>query len=458
MVQVVVAEHRRPGAQPVTVLGQQPLRQRARAPVAASAARPGGAVPPTSGTGRAAPVPSSSPKPAGRTAARARARRDLGVHRGDGGRVQLRPDLPPGRAGDVLLQQVLHPVAPPGPAADSTAGTGTPAAAASRIAAAVRPRSTPGAAPGSASLSTSGRGCAATATRSTAESPVVCRTTSSVGSRRRAQHVADDPTGGAASGSTAAGIAAAIPPFCAAGRAGCGYAPRVRPDVEQVRAAARAVLAAVAADPRFQRTAHLQVRLGADVVVDEHLRGPERGDVFSVTKTVLALTLGVAARDGRLPPLDQPVSAVLPALRGTPAQDHTWLHLLTMTRGAETDGAWEVDEVTALPGGQVAHLARAPQRTPPGTRFAYDNGASHLLSAAAEAVLGEPVSAYADRELFAPLGIAPPEWTRDPDGVPFGYGHLRLSADDLGRLGRLMLDGGRVGRPAPAGPGLPGRR
>ena len=32
--------------------------------------------------------------------------------------------------------------------------------------------------------------------------------------------------------------------------------------------------------------------------------------------------------------------------------------------------------------------------------------------------------------------------------MPFGYAHLRLSADDLGRLGRLLLDGGQVeGRP-----------
>ncbi|GAA1428657.1 hypothetical protein GCM10009616_08810 [Microlunatus lacustris] len=219
-------------------------------------------------------------------------------------------------------------------------------------------------------------------------------------------------------------------------------------DPDAVRAAAAAVLGAVAADPRYARTAHLQVRLGSEVVVDEHLRGPYRGDVFSVTKTVLALALAVAAREGRLPPLDQPVAVVLPALRGTAAETHTWTQLLAMTRGAETGGSWDVDQVTALPGGQVAHLARAPQRTPPGSRFAYDNGASHLLSAAAGAVLGEPVADYTARELLAPLGIPAPRWDRDPDGVPFGYGHLRLAADDLGRLGRLLLDGGRVaGRP-----------
>ena len=117
-----------------------------------------------------------------------------------------------------------------------------------------------------------------------------------------------------------------------------------------------------------------------------------------------------------------------------------------MTRGAAVDGPWDVDEVTALPGGQVAHVARAPQLHPPGQRFCYDNGAWQLLSAAAGAVLGEPVSTFASRELLTPLGIRAPVWLQDPDGVPFGYAHLRLGAADLGRLGQLLLDGGRLGQ------------
>jgi CubicO group peptidase (beta-lactamase class C family) len=95
------------------------------------------------------------------------------------------------------------------------------------------------------------------------------------------------------------------------------------------------------------------------VVVDEHLRGPRAGDVFSVTKSVLSTVLGAVAAQGRLPGLDEPVSRVLPELRGTPAQEHTWRHLLTMTRGAETDGPWDVDEVTALP---AASSRTAPPR------------------------------------------------------------------------------------------------
>ena len=60
----------------------------------------------------------------------------------------------------------------------------------------------------------------------------------------------------------------------------------------------------------------------------------------------------------------------------------------------------------------------------------------------------QSVAAYAARELFGPLGIAEPTWLADPDGIPFGFGHLRLSAADLGRVGQLWLDRGVVaGRP-----------
>jgi CubicO group peptidase (beta-lactamase class C family) len=114
-----------------------------------------------------------------------------------------------------------------------------------------------------------------------------------------------------------------------------------------------------------------------------------------------------------------------------------------MTRGAETGGVWDVDEITALPGGQVAHIAEAPQRRAPGEAFAYDNAGPHLVSAAICGILEESVADFARRELFNSTGIGEATWACDPDGTPFGYAHLRMRAADLGRLGQLWLDRGR---------------
>jgi CubicO group peptidase (beta-lactamase class C family) len=64
-------------------------------------------------------------------------------------------------------------------------------------------------------------------------------------------------------------------------------------------------------DPRFARTSHLRVLLGEEAVFDRHYRGPAAGDVFSVTKTVLACLTGIAVGDGRIRDLDAPVGPVL---------------------------------------------------------------------------------------------------------------------------------------------------
>jgi CubicO group peptidase (beta-lactamase class C family) len=213
-------------------------------------------------------------------------------------------------------------------------------------------------------------------------------------------------------------------------------------DPGAVRAACGRIRDAIAGTPRYAHTGHLRVLIAGEVVFDEHFRGPARADVFSVTKTVLATVAGIAARRGLLPALHEPVDAVLPALRATPAAGQTWRQLLTMTRGAAVDGPWDVDAVTALPGGQVARVASAPRTDPPGSVFRYDNGAAHLVSAGLSAVLGRPVADFAAEELFAPLGIDAPVWLADPDGVTYGFAHLHLSAADLGRLGELWRAGG----------------
>ena len=219
-----------------------------------------------------------------------------------------------------------------------------------------------------------------------------------------------------------------------------------------VRAACERVAALVASQPAYGHTSHLSVQVAGETVYDQHFRGPFVADVFSVTKTVVATVAGIARRDGLLPPLTDPVVDVLPELKGTPAAGHTWRHLLTMTRGAAVDGPWDVDEVTALPGGQVRHLAQAPQLSRPGATFRYDNGAAHLVSAALSAVLGDSVAGYGERELFTPLGITDQRWLADPHGVSFGYGHLSLSATDLLRLGQLWLHQGRWGNRVIADP------
>jgi CubicO group peptidase (beta-lactamase class C family) len=222
---------------------------------------------------------------------------------------------------------------------------------------------------------------------------------------------------------------------------------------DAVLSACATVDAAIRTDPRYAHTSAFRVVLDGEPVYSARYRGPEVADVYSVTKTVVATVAGVAARLGRLPDLDEPVDAHVHAACGvdlatTPAAGRTWRQLLTMTRGAAVEGPYDLDEVAVLPAGQVRRFAEAPQLDPPGQVFRYDNGATHLLSAALTGALGEGVDTVAERELFGPLGITGADWPRDGDGIAWGPGFLRLSAGHLSLLGRLWLDGGRwQGRP-----------
>ncbi len=206
--------------------------------------------------------------------------------------------------------------------------------------------------------------------------------------------------------------------------------------------ACNVVARTVQSDERYGHTTALRVTVDSQRIVDRRFAGNDPADVFSITKTVVALLVGVAVERGEVTDLDARIGDVLPRWADSLGLQ-TWRHLLTMTRGAAVDRQWDVDHVMALDRDWVGHLARAPQVLPAGSRFAYDNGAAHLLAAALVAVSGTSLQDYADQHLFAPLRIEDWEWPRDPDGVALGFGHLRLTVDGLQRIGQLLLHRGR---------------
>jgi CubicO group peptidase (beta-lactamase class C family) len=91
---------------------------------------------------------------------------------------------------------------------------------------------------------------------------------------------------------------------------------------------------------------------------------------------------------------------------------------------------------------------------------------SHLLAAVLTEATGQPLLAYAREKLFDPLEIdtrpafqpilepgrpdpvraydrAGFTWPRDPQGIHVGYGYIKMTAEDMVKLGNLYLDQGR---------------
>ena len=133
----------------------------------------------------------------------------------------------------------------------------------------------------------------------------------------------------------------------------------------------------------------------------------------SGTKGFTGMIGAIAASDG-LFDLDEPVAArALTEWQGSPEKSQiTFRHLLTMT-----SGLGELHGVTGW-----ADYLQAPVDHPAGSTFVYGPD-PNLFGLALERLLGgEPVTAYMDRRLFQPLGIASIRW-----GSNFQDGHPQLS-------------------------------
>jgi CubicO group peptidase (beta-lactamase class C family) len=83
-----------------------------------------------------------------------------------------------------------------------------------------------------------------------------------------------------------------------------------------------------------------------------------------------------------------------------------------------------------------------PEESACGRSFSYCTAGVVLLGIALEGALGEPLHAFASRELFDPLGIDDAKWQRTPLGQISTAGGLLLRSRSLLALGQLYLHGG----------------
>ena len=172
--------------------------------------------------------------------------------------------------------------------------------------------------------------------------------------------------------------------------------------------------------------------------------------VYSVTKSVTSTLVGMALGDGLLDSTDRRVVDFFPDRTIANLDDAkkaiTVQQLLDMTSGL----AWQ-EGLTGAIDSPIA-MARSPDWqqfvldqpmvTAPGTRFYYNSGNSHLLSAILSKVTGRSANDYAREKLFGPLGIDDAQWQADPQGVTSGGWGLYLQPRDMAKIGYLWLRGG----------------
>jgi CubicO group peptidase (beta-lactamase class C family) len=191
---------------------------------------------------------------------------------------------------------------------------------------------------------------------------------------------------------------------------------------------------------------HWGVPLGNDTA---HSRD-QLHDARSVTKSVVAMVLGVALDRGMIKGgLDTPVLDLLPQyakLRTPEKAKITLRHLLTMSAGLK----WDEDIPYGEPGNSETQMDLAPDparfvlsqpvAAPAGAVYDYSGGNTVLIQAILKQATGRPLDALAHDLLFVPLGIKGVEWVRYPaTGEPVAASGLRLLPRDFVKLGQLVL-------------------
>jgi len=173
----------------------------------------------------------------------------------------------------------------------------------------------------------------------------------------------------------------------------------------------------------------------------------------SVSKSITSALIGIAIERGEIRGVDEKILGFFPErtdIRNLDARKRamTLEHLLTMRSGTDYN-----EEGPESPHFQLNSLRRGwdrfyldrPMVTDPGTHFQYDSGGVILMSSLLKARTGLHADAYAERHLFAPLGITRTRWERNAEGHPHTGGGLDLRPRDMARFGLLYLRGGRWG-------------
>ncbi len=138
-------------------------------------------------------------------------------------------------------------------------------------------------------------------------------------------------------------------------------------------------------------------------------------DLASLTKAVATTPVAMQAVERGLLRLDYPVRSIVPEFQGEGKDKVTVRHLLTHTSGlpAYVEFFRDFSPAQAGPDTRRRILERiyaTPLEAPPGTRAVYSDLGIILLGELLSRVLGEPFDRYAQREIFAPLGMTDTMW------------------------------------------------
>lgn len=182
----------------------------------------------------------------------------------------------------------------------------------------------------------------------------------------------------------------------------------------------------------------------------------DRWSTMSTVKSMTAMLVGVALRDGAISSLDDPVTRYLPALAGSAYDKVSVRHLLTMSTGTRWTEAYDdrnsdVNRYSKsladrVPGGIVQLMRELPALHPPGSSFLYNSGDSYLLGALVSAATGRRLADYLSERIWRPCGMERDAFytLESENGQEIGGSRAGVCLRDFGRFAQYVLADGVI--------------
>jgi CubicO group peptidase (beta-lactamase class C family) len=164
-------------------------------------------------------------------------------------------------------------------------------------------------------------------------------------------------------------------------------------------------------------------------------------EVFSTTKSVASVLVGIAQDEGRLR-IDDRASRWITEWRGTPSETVTVRDLLSNDSGRQWSTRLDYGRLLRARD-KTAFAIGLKQGHPPGTVWNYNNSAIQTLERVLRRATGQDVAAFAHQRLFQPLGMDDTRLTTDRAGNTQVFMGMQSTCRDMARFGQLMLNQGR---------------
>lgn len=173
---------------------------------------------------------------------------------------------------------------------------------------------------------------------------------------------------------------------------------------------------------------------------------------FSTAKTVITLLIQIAIQDGYIDSWDDPITKYIPEYEiPEGVVEPTLRHFSTMTAGMQikenyNDPFSKTAKLYYGDNAEATALSVPPGKHPTGEVYEYQSAQTQVLTVALSRAVGESVSSFANRELFAKVGFeVPATWHLDrADGLELGFCCLNVSVRDFAKLGQFILHDGKI--------------